>query len=263
MQANDPLPYRTEFSNGIYLDNCLCLNILTNQGDLMDKRLMKICFVLLIPFILSAADDIQKLTGKWEYKTEEGTITMEFKSENLLIYNGEEIYFMLVDGSIRVEDEFLGYVDYPYTLKEGLLTITYPEGYSLQFKKAKSQTKDKGTADKGTGSTSELVQHFSGTWKNYTKHTETMVVLYPDGTYGQRYTSSYGSSESGEEWGAAGDVHQQGRWTVQGNLESGVIIFIDQDGSETQYQYQVHVENGETYWREYYFNGDLYGKVNE
>jgi hypothetical protein len=25
-------------------------------------------------------------------------------------------------------------------------------------------------------------------------------------------------------------------------------------------QYRVHVENGETYWNEYWFNGDLYGR---
>lgn len=220
-------------------------------------------FALLMPFFLNAADGDQKLLGKWKYESEQETIVLEFKTENLLTYNGEEIGYMLVNGSIRVEDEFLGYVDYPYSLQNNLLKITYPGGYTLEFKRLKSETKDKKTIETKTGKGSNLIQHFSGTWKNYTKYTETMVVLYPDGTYGSRYSSSYSSAEPGEEWGAAADVHRQGRWTVQGTLEQGVITCITEDGSEVEYQYQVHVENGETYWNEYYFNGDLYGKVNE
>ncbi len=223
----------------------------------------QLIFALLIPFVLKATDDYQKFLGRWKYESEQETIILEFKTENLLIYNGEEIGYMLVNGSIRVEDEFLGYVDYPYSLQQGLLKITYPGGYTLGFKRLKSPKKNKGSTDIKTTKTSNLIKHFAGTWKNYTKYTETMVVLYPDGSYGSRYSSSYSSAEPGEEWGAAADVHRQGRWTVQGTLEQGIITCITEDGSEVKYQYQVHVENGEIYWNEYYFNGDLYGKVKE
>jgi hypothetical protein len=204
----------------------------------------------------AAAADADKLSGAWECKTEAGTVTLAFRSDELLVYNGEEIGYRLAPGVIQVYDEFLGYVDYPYTLTEGVLSITYPEGYTLDFKRAAVKT-DK-PADKGPAS--DLVQHFAGAWKNYTQYTENLVVLNPDGTYGQRYTSSYGSEESGS---AAGESHAQGTWTVRGTREKGVISFVGNDGTSSDYEYQVHVENGEVYWSEYYFNGDLYGKVRE
>ncbi|MEO0184800.1 MAG: hypothetical protein ABIL20_03275 [candidate division WOR-3 bacterium] len=229
----------------------------------LNKKFLQLMIVLLVPLFLTAADDYPKLLGKWKYESGQETINLEFKTENLLIYNGEDIGYMLGDGVIRVEDEFLGYVDYPYSLEKDLLKITYPNGYTLEFKRLKSQTKDKVTTETKTGGASDLIQHFAGTWKNYTKYTETMVVLFPDGTYGSRYSSSYSSAEPGEEWGVAADVHRQGRWTVRGTREQGVITCITEDGSEVEYQYQVHVEGGEVYWSEYYFNGDLYGKVNE
>jgi hypothetical protein len=156
----------------------------------------------------------------------------------------------------------LGWVDYPYSIEGGVLTINYPEGYSLQFKKVKTQAKTEGKdgTDIGESGVSDVASHFIGTWKNYTQNTETMVALYPNGTYGYRYTSNYSSSEPGEEWGTAADQHARGTWTVQGTRERGVLIFTDQDGSQSRYEYEVHVENGQVYWNEYYFNGNLYGK---
>jgi hypothetical protein len=112
----------------------------------------------------------------------------------------------------------------------------------------------------------ELVQHFSGTWVNMTKNTETRVTLSPDGGYYENYEASYsgGTSDSyGNQdmaWGTAGQQQAQGQWRVQGTAEQGVITLIFNDGSTREIQYRVHVENGETYWGEYWFNGDLYGK---
>jgi hypothetical protein len=224
-------------------------------------RIKPIFFLFLLALFpaVAAADDIKALLGSWESKSDGGVVTLVFISESRLVYNNEEIGFSHSPGIIRVNDESLGYVEYPYTLKDGVLTITYPEGYRLQFTKKMAKTKKEVPL---TGA-SDLVNHFAGTWKNYTQYTETMVVLYPDGSYGERYTSSYGSSEPGNEWGAAADVHKQGRWSISGNKEQGFIILTNNDGSVIKYQYRVHIENGETFWREYYFNGNLYGKVNE
>ena len=110
------------------------------------------------------------------------------------------------------------------------------------------------------------MQHLSGTWVNMTKNTETKVTLSPDGGYYENYEASYsgGSSDSyGNQdmaWGTAGQQQAQGQWRVQGTAEQGVITLIFNDGSTREIQYRVHVENGETYWSEYWFNGDLYGK---
>lgn len=203
-----------------------------------------------------AGGNLASLSGTWQCDTEDGLVTLQFLSENRLNYNGEEIACLITEEVIRVTDEFFGNVDYPYVLKDSALSITYPAGYTLIFKK--TAVKEKTGSAAGT---SALVQHFAGTWKNYTKYSETMVVLYPDGTWGKRYTSNYSSAKPGEEWGVAGESHSQGRWTVRGHKERGVLITTSDDGSTSEYEYQVHVENGEVYWSEYYFNGDLYGKV--
>ncbi len=171
----------------------------------MERRALILYAFIPVLLFSQTAGIFENLKGKWECKTDEGRIVLEFKTKNLLIYNGEELTYALSDGSVRVEDDILGYVDYPYVLEEDLLTIIYPGGERLQFTKIKSQTsaKDITATRKENTEGSELIQHFAGTWKNYTKYTE------------------------------------------------------------TRYQYRIHVENDETYWREYYFNGDLYGKVSE
>ncbi len=228
----------------------------------MRKPVLMLVLVLPLFFSLArAGNNTASLFGTWQCRTDDGLVTLQFLSENRLNYNGEEIACQITDEVIRVEDEFFGYVDYPYLLKDGALSITYPEGYTLTFKKTAVKEKTGSAAGPPATGASDLVQHFAGTWKNYTKYSETMVVLYPDGTWGKRYTSNYSSAEPGEEWGVAGESHSEGRWTVRGNKERGVLLTTSNDGTTAEYEYQVHVENGEVYWSEYYFNGDLYGKV--
>ena len=42
-----------------------------------------------------------------------------------------------------------------------------------------------------------------------------------------------------------------------------IIYLQSSDGSEYEIRYEVHVENGVTYWNEYYFNGSFYMKNTE
>jgi len=212
--------------------------------------------VVLVPLLLNAATFAQ-LKGKWRAPTEEGVALLEFRSASRLVYDDEELGYALVKGAIRVEGDF-GPVDYPYTLVQGALSITFPEGYTLKFKRVTAAS-----AGKSGGTKTALAQHFAGTWKNYTKNTETMVVLGTDGAFFERYTGSYSGGEYGSDWGAASETQGRGRWSAQGNKSSGVITITYADGSSNRVEYRVHVENGQTYWSEYYFNGDLYGKVNE
>jgi hypothetical protein len=109
---------------------------------------------------------------------------------------------------------------------------------------------------------SDLMRQLSGIWVNMTKNTETRVGLSPSGQYFSNYESSYSGSFGSEQgnWGTAGQSREDGRWTIRGNREQGTIIITMRDGSQMNIQYRVHVENGETYWNEYWFNGDLYGR---
>jgi hypothetical protein len=109
--------------------------------------------------------------------------------------------------------------------------------------------------------TAEVAQHFVGTWFNSTRSTATKMTFNADGTFYEIGESSYSSGAGTDEaWGTAGGNRTAGRWSVRGNREAGVITLSYESGSSRDVNYQVHVENGQTYWNEYYFAGDLYGK---
>jgi hypothetical protein len=110
--------------------------------------------------------------------------------------------------------------------------------------------------------TSDLAKHFVGIWSSYSQYSETHVTLYPDGTYSDSTTSSYGNSDPsmGAQWGMASDTHGRGRWQVRGNRQRGQLIMTSPSGDTVTYNYQVHTKNGQTYWSEYYFGNSLYGK---
>jgi hypothetical protein len=110
---------------------------------------------------------------------------------------------------------------------------------------------------------SDLVRHFSGTWASVTSSTLATMTLAPDGSYSSNYEASYWGqdAETGySDWDVTGQERNQGRWTVRGNREQGVIVITYPNGNETILEYQVHVEKGHTYWNEYLFNGKLYSK---
>jgi hypothetical protein len=110
-----------------------------------------------------------------------------------------------------------------------------------------------------------LIQHFAGNWANHTSNTSTWISFGPDGTYSEQYEAAYsgtfndGTGETGH-WNTAGQDSDRGRWTVRGNKDSGTIIVKLANGKEIYYEYKVHIENGQKYYREYYFNGYLYAK---
>lgn len=110
-----------------------------------------------------------------------------------------------------------------------------------------------------------LIQHFAGSWQTTTRNSETSMVLRPDGSYSQAYSSSYSGnfSDSGGNdlgnWGTARDDRSKGRWQAQGTTQQGVLSFTDQTGT-SQMPYRVHVEKGQTYWREYWVDGVLWRK---
>ena len=93
---------------------------------------------------------------------------------------------------------------------------------------------------------------------------QTDLYFYPDGRYSDTYEASYGGQfndpygNQAGNWGAVGTEQTGGRWTVRGNFQRGKIFITKSDGSESVLDYEVHVQNGETFWGEYYFNGVMY-----
>ena len=82
--------------------------------------------------------------------------------------------------------------------------------------------------------------------------------LYSESSYGGSFTGSGGGNAG--SWGTAGNREYRGRWTIRGTRQQGVITLVYESGERADVQYAVHVEKGEPYWNEYFFDGDLYGR---
>ena len=113
------------------------------------------------------------------------------------------------------------------------------------------------------------MQFFADTWVTTTTNTSSYVTLYADGSWSDRSESSYsgnitdGGGANTGNWGAAGQQQGSGRWSVRGNKDQGQLIVVTAEGEKYTYEYRVHVENGQKYYSEYYFNGTLYHRRNK
>jgi hypothetical protein len=139
-----------------------------------------------------------------------------------------------------------------------VVALATPQAYGNDLKAAAETVARSLRAAASTAGT-DLARRFVGTWATMTGSTQTTVTLYPDGTFSRLYEGSFAGRETGD-WGYARNDRSRGRWTVRGTPQQGVLVLVDPDGGQTTVRYQVHVEKGETYWREYFFNGTLYGK---
>ncbi len=118
---------------------------------------------------------------------------------------------------------------------------------------------------------SNLTRIFVGRWASYSGSsgggTLTNWTFYPDGTFEDASETSYSTEYSSDGMGlpdthvgAVGTSSNRARWTVRGGEREGQIIIIYPNGSEKFIDYAVHVQRGETYWREYFFNRSLFRK---
>ena len=63
-----------------------------------------------------------RLIGFWEHQNDHGTITLEFLSENRIVFAGRILSYCLLPGTIRVTDS-AGYVDYSYQIRGQTLRL--------------------------------------------------------------------------------------------------------------------------------------------
>ena len=155
----------------------------------------------------------------------------------------------------------------PYGSGAYIIAVSTPEGFSKDLLDASESIFRNMQYFKVE--VSDLMQHFAGNWSHFTTNTSTWMCFCPDGTYSEQYESSYsgdfqdaGGNDAGG-WGATGQDSSRGRWTVRGNKDAGTIVVSMANGKEIYYEYKVHVEKGEKYYSEYYFNGDFYFKKKE
>ncbi|UCF67058.1 MAG: hypothetical protein JSV80_14940 [Acidobacteriota bacterium] len=150
-----------------------------------------------------------------------------------------------------------------------VLGVTTPEKYGEGIAEAADAISTSMSYFKSD--TSELFRHFAGMWAHYSGGygggTLINYNFYPDGTFEDTSETSYNINSSSDGWGtpdtnigATGVQSSSARWTVRGNLEAGQIIIKRPDGSERYIDYQIFVEKGRKYLREFLFDGRHFSK---
>jgi len=89
------------------------------------------------------------LIGRWSCQTVEGPASLQFMSENQLIFNGERAQYTLVEGAVRVMGEY-GLEDYRYNVQGDVLSVTDPYGSSMQCQR-QAQSQPQGQRGMGGG----------------------------------------------------------------------------------------------------------------
>ncbi|HDS06289.1 MAG TPA: hypothetical protein ENO05_01560, partial [Bacteroides sp.] len=77
------------------------------------------------------------LSGRWIFRSQQGQLELEFITDNQLSFNGETISYQLKEGIIQAMGDY-GWIDYPYTISQNNLTVTFPDGTQIPFSRAGS-----------------------------------------------------------------------------------------------------------------------------
>lgn len=245
-------------------------------------------FVMMFSGHTHAAEGFALLKGFWRCQEDGVQSSLEFRSQNQLVFNGQSANYQLQPGAFTVMED-TGPATYFYQYLEGTLIILSPDGSATYCQKA---AKPPGRAHKKTPPSSQpqttsgswpppyrkpagnvswedsspgkLLYKFAGRWDSVTSNTLHNFYLKPDGTFEEYYESGYsgqftdqGGYQTGS-WDATGNEQSSGYWTIQGTLRQGTISLTYQNGNRSNFQYQVHCRGSECYGGEYFFNGKLY-----
>ncbi len=191
------------------------------------------------------------LTGRWVCRTPNGSLHLNFLSPNRLTFNEAPAAYTATRDRITVQADGQTYV-YPYYFEKRGLVITFPNGVKALF------VRDSGAVASPEG---KVFPQLLGKWKDIRSSGHTIIVLMSDGTYSYYSDFAAGNSTQGDtNWGYGNATRDRGTWKAVGTPKRGTIYYQSQQGGSDTLSYQVHVENGRTYWGEYYFDGKLYVK---
>ncbi|NOZ46906.1 MAG: hypothetical protein GXO79_09000 [Chlorobi bacterium] len=213
--------------------------------------------VLEITNITAQNNNSNKLIGSWLYTSQQGNISLIFKSENILIYDGSQAYYSLQQGVIIVQDEY-GNAYYPYTLENNKLNITFPEGYMLTFIKNNASNVKRPSTEKTNNNEnynyllSGKLCHWSGS-SNYSSSYSNSLWAYFDGKGNFSYGSeSSFSSGTGIAYGDDNSGENHGTYDVKGNI----IILHFSDGSSGKATVNIQQDDGRI--TEIIYEGNIY-----
>jgi hypothetical protein len=249
--------------------------------------------ILLLIFIPNAFAD-QGLPGHWSCTHNNNRHSLEFISANQLRFDGAVSNYMMMFGSMLVEEDG-EVVAYALNQQKDDLVITNPDGSITRCKRgraepitpsitqpyspaqaqsqqpgqqpwpryAKPPTPPGGYTGNETG-IEYLVYKFAGRWDYYSGNRLINRYFKPDGSYEDSYEAGFSGElqdqygfQSGN-WSAVGKERGSGSWYPVGTLHQGKIFITKGNGSQEVLDYRILYKNGQYYTADYYFNGDLY-----
>ena len=191
------------------------------------------------------------LSGKWIFQNQQGQLVLEFLSASQLSFNGESTQYQLKQGVIQAMGDN-GWIDYPYTLNQGTLTITWPDGTQLPFTMASTTATNQQSGGGGsTGQLSGTLCNWSGSSVSSSSYSSTRKLVF-DGQ-GNYQFGREGSFSGDDGLAYSGDPNAEtGTYSVGANT----VTLTSQSGQTYQFQIKIRENNGAITCIEY--EGALY-----
>jgi hypothetical protein len=205
---------------------------------------------------LGQGQQASTLSGRWLFRNQQGELVLEFLSASQLSFNGEKTQYQLKDGVIQAMGDY-GWIDYPYTLSQGTLTITFPDGTILPFKRSASTASNQQRINQqasGGASNWQLngaLCSWSGSSNSYSGYSRTQKIFFDGQGNFQFGSESSFSSDAGIAYGGNPNA-KAGTYSVG----EGTVTLRYQDGDIYEFKIKVREDNGRITCLDY--DGKLY-----
>lgn len=199
------------------------------------------CYGCILSFLVVsagplAAQEANQLLGRWTCDTPEGRARLVFHSDSELSYNGERVPYQLLEGAIRVVEDYWP-VDYKYKFEGADLVFTNPDF---------TMTRCRRQAEPQSGPGGDLVSMLQGHLCDYTSSPDGWASssrhLYFDGQGRFVLTNDASIWVDGAIANADEVDGQLGSYEVTGNSKGNEVYLHFDDGGESVLY--VHVVDG-------------------
>ena len=201
------------------------------------------------------------LSGRWLFQSQQGQLTLEFLSANQVYFNGETTQYQLKEGIIQAMGDY-GWIDYPYSLNQGTLIITFPDGTKIPFTKISNPTANQQvinqkevnqqtTAGVSIWQLKGVLCSWSGSSNSSSGYSRTQKIIFDGQGNFQFGSESSFSSGAGIAYGGNPNI-KTGKYSVG---EKTVTLYY-QDGDIIEFNINMRQDNGMI--TELMYSGTLY-----
>jgi hypothetical protein len=219
---------------------------------------MKTLFSTLFVFgfvisIFAQTGSNKKLLGNWQYSNQYGTSTLVFQSGNQLVLDGVPASYTATANIIQVYTDGQ-YWNYPYKLSGNVLSVTFPEGYVVNYKKTSASASSNANIKGKVYLLSGTFCSYSSSSSSYSSYSSSTKVYF-DGRGSFQYKSETSfSSNAGSYSNDGNNGVSTGKYDIKGNS----IILYFPDGTTGYADVFFKQDNGSI--SEIKYDGTIYAK---